>query len=572
MTFLTGQTWYAGSTKYAAVAAWAASTAYTAGQLVRQLATPAVGSERVFICIVAGTSGGSEPTWTTTQGAKTTDNTATWQEVTGKAAVNGDAANTTNWTNGAKSTTPSLGVIIKNVAGTHYFICTTSGAAGTGSEPTWNTTAGATSTDASATWTCLGAVGNFAIWNAPAARFSLFMATGFFNAAGDQVRFHNAMVDSQASAITYNATGAGTALKKTAFICVDDAGALSTGGAITTTGANAVTIGAYFYIYGLTVNAGTGANAVGMTLGSSSGNVFENCTFNKVATSAANIAIGGGTGGDNEFRNCTFTFGNTGDQMSFGLGRGRFFGGSVAASGTVPTTLFTNGSGGTYRLRGVDLSAITGTLASLGSTPMDVYLENCRLGSGVTKAPSGTNSPINLRLHLDNCDSGATNYTDYLNTAAGLVQTETSIVRTGGASNGTTAQSWLLTSGANASFYQPLVTDEIAQWQDTTGSSKTATVEFTTDTPLTNADCWLEIEYPASASYPSGQVVTTRAALLASPASLTTSSATWGGTAKTFKYKLSASFTPQAKGPIKARIYLAKPSTTIYVDPLITVA
>src|SRR6185436_9576783 len=77
---------YVGSTKWTAVAAWAVTTAYTVGQLVRQNAVPSVGSERVFLCIQAGTSGGSEPTWNLTMGSITTDSTVVWKEVTGKSA------------------------------------------------------------------------------------------------------------------------------------------------------------------------------------------------------------------------------------------------------------------------------------------------------------------------------------------------------------------------------------------------------------------------------------------------------------------------------------------------------
>lgn len=92
----TNPAWYCtygngSSTGYYAVTAWPTSTSVAAGVLRRQSAAPSVGNERVFICIVAGTTGGSEPSWTVTKGAKTTDNTVTWQEVTGRPAVNGDA-------------------------------------------------------------------------------------------------------------------------------------------------------------------------------------------------------------------------------------------------------------------------------------------------------------------------------------------------------------------------------------------------------------------------------------------------------------------------------------------------
>jgi hypothetical protein len=38
------------------------------------------------------------------------------------------------------------------------------------------------------------------------------------------------------------------------------------------------------------------------------------------------------------------------------------------------------------------------------------------------------------------------------------------------------------------------------------------------------------------------------------------------------KFKCAVTVTPGKAGPVTARIYLAKPSTTIYVDPLIMVS
>lgn len=59
------------------VPAWAASTAYTVGDIVR----PATWNNRLFQCVVAGTSGAAEPTWDTTMGNETVDNTVTWLAV-----------------------------------------------------------------------------------------------------------------------------------------------------------------------------------------------------------------------------------------------------------------------------------------------------------------------------------------------------------------------------------------------------------------------------------------------------------------------------------------------------------
>ena len=53
---------------------WAASTAYTVGDVVKATSYDA----HTYKCTTAGTSGGSEPTWDTTNGNTTADNTVTW--------------------------------------------------------------------------------------------------------------------------------------------------------------------------------------------------------------------------------------------------------------------------------------------------------------------------------------------------------------------------------------------------------------------------------------------------------------------------------------------------------------
>ena len=127
-SFLSSQFWYCGSTKWSAVAAWpGTSQAVAAGALCRQAAAPAVGSERVFAAVVAGTTNATaEPSWNITQGSTTADGSVTWMEVTGKAAVNGDATNPNNWTS-VKNTGLNLGVIILDNSGASVQIVTTAG-------------------------------------------------------------------------------------------------------------------------------------------------------------------------------------------------------------------------------------------------------------------------------------------------------------------------------------------------------------------------------------------------------------------------------------------------------------
>lgn len=76
---------------YTAANSWgvsrANSTAYAVGDIVR----PATGNGRLYRCIVAGTSGGSIPTYPTVSGQTVTDGSVTWAEI-GRGVLVIDAA------------------------------------------------------------------------------------------------------------------------------------------------------------------------------------------------------------------------------------------------------------------------------------------------------------------------------------------------------------------------------------------------------------------------------------------------------------------------------------------------
>jgi len=177
---------------------------------------------------------------------------------------------------------------------------------------------------------------------------------------------------------------------------------------------------------------------------------------------------------------------------------------------------------------------------------------------------------------MHNCDNADTNYRLWVEDYAGSIKSETTIVRSGGASDGTTSLSWKMASSANAEY--PVVvleSPEIVQWNDTTGSAITVTVEVITDNvTLKDDECWLEVQYLGTSGYPLSVFINDcKANVLAGNNPQDTSTETWTTTGLTTptKQKLSVTFTPQEKGFLHAVVKLAKASTTVYVDPLLVV-
>jgi len=161
------------------------------------------------------------------------------------------------------------------------------------------------------------------------------------------------------------------------------------------------------------------------------------------------------------------------------------------------------------------------------------------------------------------------NYTVHRHRYSGLLVEETTIIRTGGASDGTTPIAWKITTTANCSYSLPFECPPIAIWNDTTGSSVTATIEgvWGGGAVPNDDDIWIDVEYLGDASSSQGSFVNDgKADLIIAAAGQASSAETWGGS--TTKFKLAVSFTPQQRGWIYARVKCGKASTTFYVDPL----
>lgn len=74
------------------IAPWAATTAYSQGDLVKQTSTANANQQFLYVCTTAGTSGGTEPTWTEVEDDTINDNTVVWTAHRGAGPLNPAAA------------------------------------------------------------------------------------------------------------------------------------------------------------------------------------------------------------------------------------------------------------------------------------------------------------------------------------------------------------------------------------------------------------------------------------------------------------------------------------------------
>lgn len=526
--------WYTSSAGWSAMTAWATGTVKAAATLVRQNATPTVGNERAFVCIVAGTTHAStEPTWVVTQGAKTVDNTITWMECTGKPAVNGDVTNTPA-SSTARSQAVVLGNLIKNNAATHYFICTTAGTCGAG-EPAYNTTAGVTTADNTATWTSLGAVGGFTAWLAPGARLATSWAT-----TGDTVYVSSSHAETQAAALSLAPAGF------TQYLCIANggtippgAGDLTTGASVTTTGNNTITVSGICSIQGVAFSCATGAFGTLCNIGTGINSYVRltNCALGQKATANPQFVFGNSTASKIELVNTTMGFGGGTGELAVWSGTQFSWRDTPSAlsavGGTWPTNPFRPNLG-TVFIENVDLSAFAGSgYFNVNAGPSKTVFSRCLLANLPIIALSS--APGHAEVDLINCDTaGATYRHERWWPFEGNQTTETVVVHTGGASDGTTTYSWKLVTQTTARWQMPFETMPIGIWNPTTGSNVVVTLEGAINAAAlpNNDDIWLRVAYLGTAASTLGSSVTeTKATPLTAAAALTASTVAWDGAA-----------------------------------------
>jgi hypothetical protein len=364
-----------------------------------------------------------------------------------------------------------------------------------------------------------------------------------------------------------------------------------------------MTLGGFAYAHGITFSASDGTAQAYLNVGASGalhGWYFSSCKLilgNSHASSVMRLSGTAASNSDDSYTvldNTTVKFANA----SAGIDCVRNFlwkntASAIDTDGAIPTSLFReslSGEAGRVVVSGVDLSSIdTGNYLvaplSTGSSQTHVF-SNCKLGSGFA-VKSGDIAGWSQKIILENCDSGDTNYRNELWTFGGSVVTETTIKRTGGASDGTTGFCRkVATLSSGVSFASPLRCPPIVGWNETTGSAITLEVEILHDsaTNLEDDEVWLEVEYLGTSGYPLGLVADDKTSTpltsvvngagngTAQGAGTGTGNWTTTGLTNPNSQKLSVAVTPQEKGPWRATVCVAKTNYTLYYCPKVTVA
>lgn len=406
----------------------------------------------------------------------------------------------------------------------------------------------------------------------------LFRTTGNVLTSGDIVYVSN----NHAESVTLGTWSLSGQIAGVSIICVSDSATPPTAVATTATCTANVTatdmaINTFvgmLYIYGITfIQSATG----NMSLAASATHtIYKSCSFQLANASSASI-----TANNAILLDCTFKFAST--SQSINLVGARWSGGSVLSGGSAPSTLFGTSSAGYNVVENVDLSNLASTFNFFAATNTSIFfrIRNGLLPTSWTGVVGSNATHVyGENIIVDCFDSAGTNY-KHLECCGytGNIYNETTLVKSGGATDGVTPLSWKLVSGSTLGTGYPwglMYSSEFAYRNTTTGSSKTVTVEFLHDslTALKDNDIWLEVNYLGASGNPQGTMATNQvASVLTTAVAHASSSVTWTttGMSNPNKQKLTVTFTPQLVGYFTARVVLAKSNYTVYVDPVMTV-
>jgi len=457
----------------------------------------------------------------------------------------------------------------------YVYECTTAGTSHATTQPVWPTSGTIADGAGALVWTTRNP--NDGNWD-NASCFIHYVSYHAATAAGDFVYVD----DSHNETLTIAIIAEGSTVKENPikYICVDKASdALSTGAIAYGSHATVqTTFSGYGYSYGITWKALAGITiAAGWTFESNGGNVLS---CNK--TTVDMISIDGHV----KIINGNIVLSDADLYINFADGVLEWYGGSLTAAAGINTLFHSPSTPGLAYIYGVDLSAIGngGTKTLFDASGTSVGCRNvitcmyCKLPAAATswKVCDTWNGEGLSRIMLHSCSDENRTYDFYEETCEGILQDNTSIYANAGSitPDSTNYSMSMVTVAGTLDSYVPFDSMPIALWTNST-SAKTFTIEGVWDSAanIEDDEIWAVFVAPSSNASGLGQVVSTRCALLGTPADVPASTATWtgtGGFANENKFKIQATITPGKVGPITARVYLAKENTTVYIDAKIT--
>ncbi len=418
-------------------------------------------------------------------------------------------------------------------------------------------------------WSGAGGAGTGADWTNAHTTFAAAITA---STAGDLFLVDSTHSESNASVQTL--TFKGTSAAPDIVISVLQATGVPTqGAAFITTGANAMTINGTAYFDGLNVTCGSSTSAAILNLGTAVGNSqrWRNSTITLSNNIGSRLVGPSGTGMLVFEKNVTMACTHANNWLRGGGGL-IIWRDSTCFSGTVPSAIM-EATSGNYFIEGCDLTSLVSktirtTSASAGG---QITLVNCLFIASMTIGAMNNRAEA---VRIINCANSADgkNRTEF-HTMSGAATLDRSNYRTGGASDGVDSISFKLVSTASANRYFPCVSQDISFNVASTGS-KTVTVHILTDNvTLTDAECWVEVDYLGTATSLDTTVIDDANVLQAAGVNQTTSVEAWTTTAGTpVKQQLAVTFTVNSIGMHRVRVKLAKASTTVYVCPKVVVS
>ena len=211
-----------------------------------------------------------------------------------------------------------------------------------------------------------------------------------------------------------------------------------------------------------------------------------------------------------------------------------------------------------------------GSLVISGGQNAAAKITRCNLNAATVDLFEGAQTFINEEIDISACDSANSVNRQYIKTQFGELFSETGVVLDSTNPSSVITSNKIVSSALVKEFFVPLRISIVQGWADFS-TTKTISIEFCQDgttTPLTDAEIWIEIQYPddTASDY---LVDTDRATDNQTSANQTSSTAAWTGLSGTnLKQKCSITTTQTGKaGPYQVFICVAKPSTTVYVNP-----